>query len=169
MSKKTAAIILGAIIVVALVIGFRKFSARLEPSAQATQTKATARKGPRAVNPARSTVPGFRLENPRFEDGQDEVTHFTVYNDTEKDVRAFMFGVDYHSNGYGKTRYNSDGSAVLPSHSELSTYIETDNVPDDGVIELKAVEFMDGTTLGTAKAVDMMNHRRHPERGAERN
>jgi hypothetical protein len=142
-------------------VAFAAARLHLEPGAQATQTKTTIRKGPRKANQAHSVVPGFRVENPRLDSNDDGATWITIYNDTDRDARAINVEVDFAGGNVSKAPYKLDGSALIPAHGAYDLLLETDNVSDNGIIELRAVSFMDGTSAGTANAIKRMDERTH--------
>lgn len=131
----------------------------LIPRSEATQGKRTPRKGPHALAPLRSEVPGVELSNARFQSGSTSLIYFDVINHTAKPVAQISVVADEYT-------LSTDFDDPVQPGETRERYIETDMVTDNGEIVLAAAYFTDGTSVGRKKQKAML--KKYRDEAAER-
>jgi hypothetical protein len=124
----------------------------------AGQRKLTNRKGARVLPPAvRSEVEGLSIENLRFEHGDDEVTTYDIFNNTDKAVLSVVV----RAADFTLTTNADPGAILIPASGRHTDRIPTDNVKDDTPLILSAATFEGEEAKGSPKDVRrMQEHRR---------
>lgn len=127
----------------------------------AGQKKLTNRKGPRVLPPTvKSEVEGLVITNVRFEHGDDEMTVYDIFNNTDKAVLSVVVRA-----ADGSVTTDSDPGAVLiPPGGQHVGRMLTDNIKDDSPLVLSAATFEGEVIKGLPKDVERMKERRQKNR-----
>jgi hypothetical protein len=127
----------------------------------AGQKKLTIRKGPRTLPPSvKSLVEGLVIANVRFEHGDDEMTVYDIFNNTDKAVLSVVVRA---ANG-SVTTDSDPGAVLIPPGGHHVDRMFTDNIKDDTPLVLSAAAFEGEVIKGLPKDVERMKERRQKNR-----
>jgi hypothetical protein len=132
-------------------------------SGVAEQKKLTIRRGARTLPPSvKSMVAGLIIANVRFEHGDDEMTVYDIFNNTDQAVLSVVVRA-----ADGSVTIDSDpGTVLIPAGGHYVDRMLTDNIKDDTPLVLSAATFEGEVTKGSPKDVERMteNRRKNHER-----
>jgi hypothetical protein len=123
----------------------------------AGQKKLTNRKGPRILPlKVKSKVEGLVITNVRFEHGDDEMTVYDIFNNTDKAVLSVVV----RAADFTLTSDADLGAVLIPAGERHVGRIPTDNIKDDAPLILSAATFEGEKAKGSPKDVDRMREYR---------